>query len=204
MNFSIRTLMIHVTYIALAIAAWCSDSQIFLALTTFFFAILILRTVACSLIAVENRTYWLGSAAISCGILLTSPYLVIFDAIADYEDIRRHAWYANPSVLLTPLPPPAIAPTTALSPPTSASFPPTIPPTLPTSTTLPTWQPVPSAAFPAPYAASLSFRFSGGFSVVLKAFLVNTVAYLAGVIAGVICMRVSAQAREMEPPETSA
>lgn len=195
MNFSIRTLMIHVTYIALAIAAWCSDSQIFLALTTFFFAILILRTVACSLIAVENRTYWLGSAAISCGILLTSPYLVIFDAIADYEDIRRHAWYANPPVLLSTLPPPALGPTTALSLPTSASVPPMNPPT--------TWQPVPSA-FPAPYAASLSFRFAGGFSVVLKAFLVTTVAYLAGVIAGVICMRVSAQTRELAPPETSA
>lgn len=193
MNFSIRTLMIHVTYIALAIAAWCSDSQIFLALTTFFFAILILRTVACCLIVVENRTYWLGSAAISCGILLTSPYLVIFDAIADYEDIRRHAWYANPPVLLSP---PALTPTTALSPPTSASVPPTYPP--------PTWQPVPSSAFPAPYAASFSFRFAGGFSVVLKAFLVTTVAYLAGVIAGVICMRVSARAPEIAPPETSA
>jgi hypothetical protein len=184
-NFSMLTLMLNVTYFTIAIAALCSDSQFFLALATFLFVILILRSVACCLLATENRAYWLGSGTISCGILLSSPYLLIFDAIASYEDNRRHGNYAF-TFVPSPIPQtllPSSQPTTfvpSVAPITTWSLPPTMPSYTP---------------------GSFVWQFPGGFASVLKAFLVTTVAYLAGAIAGVICMRVCVLPSKIEPPD---
>ena len=188
MNFSIRTLMLNVTYVAIAIGAWCSDSELFLALVTLFFVILILRTVACCVLATENRAYWIGSAILSCGLLLTSPYLLIFDAIANYEDSRRHAAYAYGVVPPTLLPslPTTVSPSVIPSNPSTA-FPSPVSPVT-------TWTP-----YIPPTPVGLSFQLTGGYSDVLKAFLVSFVAYFSGAIAGVICSRVCVLPQKIEP-----
>ncbi len=49
MNFSIRTLMLNMTYVAVAIATWRLNSEIYLPLVTFLILVLILRFIVCGL-----------------------------------------------------------------------------------------------------------------------------------------------------------
>jgi hypothetical protein len=181
-------MMLQMGYAAIAIAAWCTDSGFFLAIATFLFIILILRSVACCFVASQDRTYWIGSATLSCGLLLFSHHLIVFDGIAQYEDQRRHPMYSVPPspATVTPYVP------TSVNPPTAATqFYPTTEQSLAP----------PLVYISEPIAPTLSFRTSNvvyrstnynddGFANVLKSFLISAVAYFVGAISGMICMNI--------------
>jgi hypothetical protein len=89
MSFTLRAVMLNIALVALFLGAWLTFSGIYIAIATSVFLVLILLSVANSILDDNHRPYWTGAAIASCGILLFSNHLPIIDALAEMEDRRR-------------------------------------------------------------------------------------------------------------------
>ncbi len=98
MNFSLRATLANVTLFAVFLGGWMTFSGIYMGIASVVFLVLILLNVANAIADEENRSYWIGAAIVSCGVLLFTDYLRIIDAIVDMED-QKFVAKANPNAI---------------------------------------------------------------------------------------------------------
>ncbi len=195
MSFTLRATMLNIALVALFLGAWVTLSGIYIAIAACVFLVLILLSVANSILDENHRPYWTGAAVVSSGVLLFSNHLPIIDALAEMEDRRRVA-----TAVPMQLPPPIF--NTVGN--TAASAVPKFPSnTQPSPVVQSISPPPPPMTVTLVASAPSTWNFTPvtqvqGYTNLLRAFLVCSGAYFLGLIGGLVCSKLYAHKRRTQ------
>jgi hypothetical protein len=203
MSFTLRATMANIAFIALFLGGWVTSSGWYIAIATAVFFILILLTVASAILDTEHRPFWTGAAVVSCGVLLFSNHLPIFDAIAEMEHERRISAQYQVTPMISYLPVTATVTSLSSIPDIATVEPPSLSSTAPSPWPVISAPPIPLVTTPQSTWSFNLITSVDGFKNLLRAYLVCSAGYFAGLIGGLICAKLYARPVSETSPSAS-